>query len=441
MYLSHYGLKEEPFRITPDLEFFYHQDSREIALASLKYAIDRGEGIIKIVGEVGSGKTTLLRLLASSLPNKFKIVLIPSPNLSPKDLLFYICSELGVDVDKSLSKHEVIKILQNALIEFHTNGQKVIVLIDEAQVAGVDTLEELRLLSNLETEKDKLLQLVLFGQTEFDVNLETIEAKPLRARISSEIYLSEFSVNEVHKYLNYRMRVAGYRENDLFTLKDAKKIFSLTDGLPRAINLIADKLLMSSFSDNRKFFSNKDYKVLGYKKQRSFLWLYIFIIASSIFGSLGVFYSNDLIEFKNTTVTQTQINVAENEIQQTHSPATDKQYQEVSSHLFDPRDVVLKEVVQKTQDLYHRIPEDFFTVLLYQGIKSDAIESKLKNDLVQSKDDKYFVLYKNNHVYVFYGYSNLKSVALQTLSQQRQNFRGWPKAKIISFEQLNAIIG
>ena len=262
MYCKYFGLSSYPFKTTPDLEMFYKHGSRQEILEALIYTVTRGDGIVKVTGEVGSGKTMLLRLLASKLPPEFEIIYINSPNLSAKDILLYICSELGIANLQNAQKFTLTNELKNKLVELHGSNRKVVMLIDEAQSMTYDALEELRLLSNIETEKDKLLQMVLFGQPELDVALDAEKIRQLKSRISYSMFVPALQDTDVQAYLNYRMRKAGYSGLDVFDLKISKRIQTLTQGLPRNINVVADKVLMSIFGSGDKVAKKKHLKAL-----------------------------------------------------------------------------------------------------------------------------------------------------------------------------------
>ncbi|PLA75583.1 hypothetical protein CYQ88_01050 [Hydrogenovibrio sp. SC-1] len=253
MYCSFFGLKKLPFKISPDLSFFYSQAARDDIVHALLYSIGRGDGIIKVIGEVGVGKTTILRLLAEKLPESYRKIYISSPNLSSMDFLKFICTDLKIEVKSSDTKLDLMGRLNQFLLTEYAQNRLVVMLVDEAQAMTLDTLEEVRLLGNLETGEDKLLQIVLFGQPELDVTLNDPRVKPLKDRIACSVEIPALKAEEVMQYLNYRMRVAGYMGQDLFTLKLARRIQQLTRGLPRSINLLADKLLMVAFSkgDNK----------------------------------------------------------------------------------------------------------------------------------------------------------------------------------------------
>jgi len=262
MYRKYFGLNSLPFKTTPDLDMFYKHGSRQEILEALTYTISRGDGIIKVTGEVGSGKTMLLRLLADRLPESFEVIYINSPNLSAKDILLYICSELGLDFSANSQKFTLTNALKKQLLSLYGQDKKVVMLVDEAQTMTFDALEELRLLSNIETGDDKLLQMVLFGQPELDMALEHDNIRQLKSRISYSIYVPALKGSDVQAYLNYRMRKAGYIGLDVFNLSISNKIQKLTHGLPRNINIVADKILMSVFGAGDKVAKTKHLKSL-----------------------------------------------------------------------------------------------------------------------------------------------------------------------------------
>jgi len=251
MYLEHFGLQRPPFKITPDTSMFYAGNKRGAALDALIYAIVSGEGIIKVVGEVGSGKTMLCRMLELELDRSIEVVYIANPSLSPDNILHVIAFELKLNITPDSGKLEVMQALQKYLLEKHINNNQVVVFVEEAQSMPLDTLEEIRLLSNLETDENKLLQMVLFGQPELDEKLRQPAIRQLKERITHNFYLDPFTATDVYKYLNFRMRVVGYRGTDLFSPKLARYIERKSNGLTRRINILADKSLLAAFSDGR----------------------------------------------------------------------------------------------------------------------------------------------------------------------------------------------
>lgn len=292
MYRPYFGLSQLPFKTTPELEMFYNEGSREEILQALKYTVERGDGILKVVGEVGCGKTMILRLLANNLPDNFKLIYVNSPNLSSKDILLFICTELGLEVTESSQKFTLINRLQNRLLELYAQGSRVVMLIDEAQAMTLDGLEEVRLLSNLETDSDKLLQIVLFGQPELDRALDNPNIRQLKSRITYSIYIPPFSVDDVLSYLNFRMRRSGYSGIDVFTKPVAKRIFEMTNGYPRGINVLADKLLMVVYSQQDKVAKTKHFKSLDSFENAhssSFKMLYLSSVIV-IFAALAAVY-------------------------------------------------------------------------------------------------------------------------------------------------------
>ncbi len=249
MYEEYFGLDRPPFKISPDTSLFYEGGKRGDILGALVYAVHRGEGIIKVVGEVGSGKTMLCRMLQLKLPNSVEIIYIGNPSVSAEDILFVIAHELELPATKDASKHEVIHVLQDYLLQRHIENKQVVLFIEEAQGMPLDTLEEIRLLSNLETDQHKLLQIILFGQPELDENLSKKSIRQLRERITHNFDLSPLTPVEIHNYLNFRMREVGYAGPELITSSLAKKIAQYSGGLLRRINIIADKILLSAFAE------------------------------------------------------------------------------------------------------------------------------------------------------------------------------------------------
>jgi MSHA biogenesis protein MshM len=257
MYEEYFGLERPPFKITPDTSLFFEGGKRGDILGALAYAIHRGEGIIKVVGEVGSGKTMLCRMLQLKLPSTVEIVYIANPSVSAEDILFVIAHELSLAVGKDASKHQVMRMLQDYLLQRHMENKQVVLFVEEAQGMPLDTLEEIRLLSNLETDENKLLQIILFGQPELDQNLSERSIRQLRERITHNFDLAPLTQDEIHDYLNFRMRQVGYTGPELISDTVAKKIEHHSEGLLRRINIIADKILLSAFAEGTHNLSSK----------------------------------------------------------------------------------------------------------------------------------------------------------------------------------------
>jgi len=250
MYYEYFGLKQPPFKITPDTSLFFPGGDRGAILDALIYAIVSGEGIVKLVGEVGSGKTTLCRMLEKELPKNVEIVYLANPSLSPDNILHAIAFELHLKVRPDDSRLKVMNSLQNYLLERHAENKQIVVFVEEAQSMPIATLEEIRLLSNLETAQNKLLQIVIFGQPELDVMISKPEIRQLKERITYSFYLSPFKPDEVKDYINSRLRSCGYRSVELFNDKAIKVISKYSNGLLRRINILADKALLASYADN-----------------------------------------------------------------------------------------------------------------------------------------------------------------------------------------------
>ncbi len=247
MYLDYFGLKEAPFRITPNTEYWYAGGQRGEMLAALLYAIGQGEGIIKVVGEVGSGKTMLCRKLVAQLPDSVDSVYLGNPTLSSDDMLAAILADLGIDTPEPGRQARLAQ-LNAALLERHQAGRRVVVFVEEAQGIALENLEFLRLLTNLETATDKLLQIVLFGQPELDAQLADARIRQLKDRITLSLNLSPLKESEVADYLRARLAVAGYRGPDLFPPALIARMTRLSGGLSRRINVLADKTLLAAYA-------------------------------------------------------------------------------------------------------------------------------------------------------------------------------------------------
>ncbi len=250
MYQEHFGLTRPPFKITPDTSLFFEGNQRGAALDALLYAIHSGEGIIKVVGEVGSGKTMLCRMLEVRLSNDVDVIYIANPSLSPDNILHVIAHELNLDTNNDMSKVDVMQRIQAHLLTKHANNRQVVLFVEEAQSMPIETLEEIRLLSNLETDQNKLLQMVLFGQPELDEKLSLPQIRQLKERITHSFNLSPFPPDDTLKYLNFRLRAVGYKGPDIFNKKTAGVVKKYSDGLTRRINILADKSMLAAFSED-----------------------------------------------------------------------------------------------------------------------------------------------------------------------------------------------
>ena len=248
LYLEHFGLNEPPFRITPHTDFFFEGAERGATLEALAYAVLHDEGIVKISGEVGSGKTMLCRMLMERLPAEVATIYLATPSFAREEILQAIAD----DLELKLSERRTVALreLQERLIELYGKGRRVVVLIDEAHVMPEDTLEQVRLLSNLESNRHKLLQIVLFGQPELDATLAKTELRQLRDRITHSFRMRPLSAAEAAKYISFRMRAAGYRGPDVFLPGATALIARASHGLTRRINILSDKSLLAAYTEN-----------------------------------------------------------------------------------------------------------------------------------------------------------------------------------------------
>ena len=247
MYKSFFGLKELPFTLTPNTDFYYGLPPHQEAIVVLEVALKSGEGFIKITGEVGTGKTLLLRkIMNSGIVENYEVAYLPNPYLTAPEMRLALARELSVDLKES-DEISVTDAINHRLIELNQQGKKVMVLIDEAQDLPEETLEAIRLFGNLETESAKLVQIVLFGQPELDFRLSDEKFRQLRQRITFSYRLRSLTFDETRAYINYRMNIAGYQGGAVFTEGSLKKLWKGSRGIPRLINVLAHKCLMLAY--------------------------------------------------------------------------------------------------------------------------------------------------------------------------------------------------
>jgi MSHA biogenesis protein MshM len=251
VYTAHFGLREPPFGITPDTSYFFTSPHSQEALNTLLVAARSGEGFIKITGEVGTGKTLLCRKFMAMLDDDFVTAYIPNPYLEPRTLMLALADELEVTLDKDADQHQLLKALMGRLLELAAQGKRVLVCLDEAQSMPVESLEALRLLTNLETEKRKLLQIVLFGQPELNRTLELPSIRQLAQRITFHYHLGPLKRDDLDFYLAHRLRVAGYAGSRLFSRRAVQQLYLASGGIPRLVNILANKSLMLCFGQGR----------------------------------------------------------------------------------------------------------------------------------------------------------------------------------------------
>jgi MSHA biogenesis protein MshM len=255
MYRTHFALREPPFGLTPDTTFAFACAPHQEALNMLLVAVANGEGFMKVTGEVGTGKTLLCRRFLSQLDHGSVTAYIPNPLLDPHGLLLALAEELRLDFDPDQDRHYLLKTLNQALLDHAREGRRVVVCLDEAQAMPLETLESLRLLSNLETEKRKLLQVVLFGQPELDTKLAHESVRQLQQRITFQYHLSPLSRRELEYYMSHRLRIAGYMGDRLFNTTALDALHKASRGVPRLINILAHKALLAAYGQGNHYIS------------------------------------------------------------------------------------------------------------------------------------------------------------------------------------------
>ncbi|MER2490631.1 ExeA family protein [Catenovulum sediminis] len=251
MYLYHFGLKELPFALTPNTQFFLGLPSHHEALQTLITALKMGEGFVKITGEVGTGKTLLCRKLMNELDENFQTAYIPNPYLQPEELKTAVAEELGLDCSQ-ISSANLTQKIQQKLMQICAQGKQLVLILDEAQVLPDESLETLRLFTNLETENRKLIQLVLFAQPELDVRLSQHALRQIKQRITFSFTLNELSQQQVQAYLHHRMTIAGYQGMPAFPLDVCHQLYQASSGTPRLLNILAHKCLMLAFGEGKQ---------------------------------------------------------------------------------------------------------------------------------------------------------------------------------------------
>jgi len=286
MYRKHFGLREAPFSITPDTAFSFASGVFQEALNTLLIAVKNGEGFIKITGEVGTGKTLLCRKFLASLGDSYVSAYIPNPYLEPNTLLAALADELKLKARRDLDQHLMLKALTLALLEFAREGKRVVITLDEAQAMPIETLEALRLLSNLETEKRKLLQVVLFGQPELDAKLNLPSLRQLKQRIAFHYALAPLTRAELDYYVSHRLTVAGHPGGALFSPGALSALYQASGGTPRIINILCHKSLLLVFGQGKQQVEEKHVRIAAsdtpaaiIKNNKQWWWL-----ALGVFG-------------------------------------------------------------------------------------------------------------------------------------------------------------
>ncbi len=257
MYRQHFGLNEHPFSLTPDTQFYFNSQSHREVLSTLLLALRHSEGFIKIVGEVGTGKTLLSRKLLASLGENFITAYIPNPYLTPDELKWFLAEEIGIAYSPEIPSYQLLKEINLRLVELAQQKRQVVLIVDEAQAMPRETIEALRLLTNLETEKSKLLQVVLFGQPELDELLDRPDLRQLKQRIVFAEYLQTIPKSSLNDYLSYRLSSAGYRGALLFSPTAIGLLYKASAGVPRLINVIAHKALLAAYGQGAERVNRK----------------------------------------------------------------------------------------------------------------------------------------------------------------------------------------
>jgi len=249
--MKHFGLERQPFEMTPNVSFYCHLEEHDRAHDTMLASLNNGEGFIKITGEVGTGKTVLCQKLISNLdPQLFKVLYIPNPYYSPHELRIAIAEELGMDVDHSISPHQLEKQLMKQLDHILTlENKRVVILLDEAQLIPDDTLEVVRLMTNLRQGSDKNLQLIMVGQPELDKRLQQPHMRQLAQRIAFAYRLSPLDPEKQSKYIEHRLHKAGFYKDSIFSKPALKLMTRYSGGIPRVINILAHKAMLAAYSN------------------------------------------------------------------------------------------------------------------------------------------------------------------------------------------------
>ena len=298
MYADYFSLTEKPFSITPDPAYLFLSKRHEEALAHLLYGVTDSGGFIQLTGEVGTGKTTIIRSLFERIPEHVEIALILNPRMNESEFLHAICDELLIPVTKENTNKECFDALNRYLLDAHSKGRKVVLLVDEAQNLAVNVLEYIRLLTNLETEKDKLLQIILVGQPELQTLLQRQDLRQLAQRITARYHLVPLNKAESEAYIQHRLRVGG-TNHEIFSRGAKQKIFNASKGIPRLINVLADRALLGAYSQEKSRVDTKlakqvitevlgeDKRLTKEKKVKNGNWKFIFPVITGV-GVIGV---------------------------------------------------------------------------------------------------------------------------------------------------------
>lgn len=290
MYQDFFQFQTLPFSLTPNPSFFCQLRGHQEALNTLQFCITSGEGFIKIIGEVGSGKTLLCRKLIESLDEKYITAYIPNPDLSPSEIRKAVAREIGLDPAKLPDQHELLMTIYQYLIALHASGKRVVLLIDEAQALSDEGLETVRLLTNLETEHNKLLQVVLFGQPELDERLSKSHLRQLKQRITFSYRLPLMNREDLDTYLYHRLAVAGYSQGQLFTKRARNLLYKASQGVPRIVNVLSHKALLVAYGRGLRQIDHKAVKIAvdDTDSVSTIRWKFYFIIITATLTLLAM---------------------------------------------------------------------------------------------------------------------------------------------------------
>lgn len=434
MYYPHFGLKEAPFKITPNTDFFFKGGNRGSILEAITYAIKSGEGIIKVVGEVGSGKTMICRMLQKTLPEEIESIYLAIPSVEPEHVLHAIAFELQLKLPRNADRLKVMQLLQNYLLKRHAKGEQTVIFVEEAQAMPIATLEEIRLLSNLETNQDKLLQIVLFGQPELDINLNELDIRQLRDRITHSFTLGPLEAKDIGEYLIFRLRAAGYFGPHLFSDKAIKKIAIASDGLIRRVNILADKSLLSAFSENVFQVTPKHVKAaiqdseFGHKPTNFKLY---FLIASVLSIALLGALIMVMMRLNPAASIGTEIskpNTPPTVKEKSVSAFTNTKKDSINTVASDTTNIELKqptsldERITWSRNILINLPDETFTIQIMTAINDEDLSRELssfEDDLDMDQVYIYQTTNKNTSLtMILYGHypdQQAASIALKTL--------------------------
>jgi MSHA biogenesis protein MshM len=288
MYQEHFKLREAPFSLTPDPDYFYNYTGHQQALNVLLVALQGGEGLIKITGEVGTGKTLLCRKLLVALTDDFQTAYLPNPLLKPFELYQALAEELNINVPHGTTMHDLVKRLTEQLVALRGNNKQVVLCIDEAQAMPQESLEALRLLSNLETEKQKLLQIVVFAQPELDKMLESSDLRQLRQRITFSYDLPALDREAITGYVLHRLKVAGHVDGKLFADAALDAIYRSSRGIPRLVNILCHKAMMAAYGKGQIVIEQRQVKMASLDTEDATQLSRSLVAGHSFYFTLGI---------------------------------------------------------------------------------------------------------------------------------------------------------